>query len=265
MPDVSNNVSNHDLNVDSLFGSVSDAEWQTRVELAAAFRVAYYYGWNETINNHISARLPDNPDHFVMNPVGFGWDEMTASSLIKADVAGNIVSTANYTLAKSGQNFHTTVLRDRPDLQCVFHIHPADGVIISAMTEGLQFFDQNACALYGKVGSHEFEGMVEGKSEGERIVEDIEGKVALIMKNHGLLTAGRTIGEAFTLMQRLIKACDVQIRLMATGAESRPIPNEIAELTCRQMWERRGNKPFGVRTWPAIIRLADRLDPSYRT
>jgi ribulose-5-phosphate 4-epimerase/fuculose-1-phosphate aldolase len=257
-------MADYDLKIASLNGKVSEGEWQTRVELAAAFRVAYYYGWNETINNHISARIPDQPDHFVMNPVGIGWDEVTASSLITADIHGNIVSDSSLTLAKSGQNFHTIVQRDRPDLQCIFHIHPADGVIISALKDGLQFFDQNACALYGKVGRHGFEGMVEEKSEGERIVEDIEGNYALIMANHGLLTAGRTIGEAFTLMQRLIKACDVQIRVMATGAPYNVIPDEIAELTATQMWERRGNKPFGVRTWPAIMRLADRLDPGYQ-
>jgi ribulose-5-phosphate 4-epimerase/fuculose-1-phosphate aldolase len=107
--------------------------------------------------------------------------------------------------------------------------------------------------------------MVEGKSEGERIVEDLVGNYALIMQNHGLLTAGRSIGEAFTLMQRLIKACDVQIRLMSTGAETRPIPKKLAELTAKQLWERRGKKPFGARTWPAIVRLAERLDPGYQS
>jgi ribulose-5-phosphate 4-epimerase/fuculose-1-phosphate aldolase len=249
---------------DSLKDKVSEDEWQTRVNLAAAFRVAYHYGWNETINNHISARIPGTPEQFIMNPVGLGWDEITASNLITADIHGQVVTESDFKLAKSGQNFHTIVQRDRPDLQCVFHIHPADGVIVSALKDGLQFFDQNACALYGKVGTHGFEGMAESKSEGERIVEDIEGNYALIMKNHGLLTAGRTIGEAFAFMQRLIKACDVQLRLMATGAEYVAIPHEIAQLTAEQMWERRGNKPFGFRMWPAMVRLADRLDPSYK-
>jgi len=256
---------NDQLDIEPLAGKVSESEWRTRCDLAAAFRAAYYYGWNETINNHISARLPDAPDHYVMNPVGVGWDEVTASSLIKADVDGTVLSDTSLKLAKSGQSFHSAVLRARPDLACVFHIHPVEGVIVSSMKDGLQFFDQNACALYGKVGTHDFEGMAESKSEGERIIEDLDGNMALIMHNHGLLTAGRNIGEAFALMQRLIKACDLQIRLLATGAETRPLPDDLAAFTAKQMWERRGNKPFGHRTWPAIVRLAGRLDPAYRT
>lgn len=252
------------LNIPSLYGKVSEDEWLIRKHLAASFRVAYYYGWNETINNHISARIPSEPDTFVMNPVGLGWDEITASSLIKADIHYNILSDSALSLAKSGQSFHTEIHKERKDLQCVFHIHPASGVIVSAMTEGLKFFDQNACALYGKVGLHGFQGMPDTKNEGEKIVQDIKNNFALILANHGLLTVGRTIGEAFTLMQRLIKACDVHIRVLSTGEKHREIPKDIAILTANQMWERRKNKPFGDRTWPAIMRLAERLDPSFK-
>tara|TARA_A100000164_G_scaffold379876_1_gene425502 strand:- start:1580 stop:2344 length:765 start_codon:yes stop_codon:yes gene_type:complete len=252
------------LNIPSLFGKVSKEEWLIRKHLAAAFRVAYYYGWNETINNHISARIPSAPDTFVMNPVGLGWDEITASSLVKADINYNILSDPSLNLAKSGQNFHTEIQKQRRDIQCVFHIHPASGVVVSAMTEGLKYFDQNACALYGKVGFHGFTGMPDSNNEGEQIVKDIKDNFALILANHGLLTVGRTIGEAFTLMQRLIKACDVQIKLLSTGVDHIEIPEDIAISTANQMWQRRKNKPFGNRTWPAIMRLAERLDPSFK-
>ena len=251
------------INLISLMGKVSDDEWQERVNLAAVFRVAYHYNWNQTINNHISARIFSTPDQFVMNPAGLGWNEITASSLITVDIFGNIITKSDLSLGKSGQSFHTIIQRDRSDLQCIFHIHPVNGVVVSAIKNGLPFFDQNACALYGKVGTHEFEGMSETKSKGERVVRDLKGNYALIMKNHGLLTVGRTIGEAFTLMQRLIKACDVQIQLLATGVENMPIPHKIAELTSQQLWKRRDNAPFSSRTWPAMFRLAHRLDPGF--
>lgn len=254
-----------ELDIPSLEGKVSAAEWRTRVNLAAAYRVAYHYGWNDTVNNHIAARIPDAPDTFVMNPQGMFWNEMTASSLIKADIDGNVLSDSPLKLAPAGKNFHTAILRLRPDLGCSFHIHPKEGVIVSATMEGLRYFDQGACTLYGTVGTHDFRGLAQDAEEGPAIVGDLGDNMCLIMWNHGLLTVGRTIGEAFVYMHALVSACETQVGLMATGAAIREVAPEIVEHTSAQMAARRGNQPHGENWWPAYVRLAERLDPSFRT
>ena len=260
MPD----AANFSLNVNPLRGQVSDAEWEARINLAAAFRAAYHLGWNETANNHISLRIPDEPDHYIMNPVGFLWNEVTASSLIKAHVNGDILSDTNYELAVAGKNFHSYIMDHRRDLACTIHIHPLNAVAVSAGKDGLKFYDQTACALYGQIGYHDFEGMVHEKSEGERILEDLgEGK-ALLMRNHGLLTVGRSIGEAFAFMHRLVMACNTQVTILSMGVPHTEIPKEVCEQTYRQMQKGANEELFGERMWPAYVRLADRLDPSYR-
>lgn len=253
------------LNVQPLAGRVSEAEWETRVHLAAAFRVAYFYGWNYTINNHISARVPGELDHFVMNPTNLGWDEMTASCLIKAHLVGAVLNDTELTLAPAGQNFHSAILAAKPELNCVLHMHPQDGVVVSALKDGLMFVDQSAGALFGTVGYHDFEGLASAKDEGPRIVADLGDNMTMIMRNHGLLSVGRSVAEAFAYMQRLIMACETQVKLMATGGEINPVPDEVLQHTRNQMMKRTEGKPYGERAWPAMLRLADRLDPGYKT
>lgn len=249
----------------SLRGHVGAAEWEARVNLAAAFRVAYHLGWNDTPRNHITARIPDAPETFLMNPLGLGWHEITASSLLKIDLDGNILSDTDLSPGPAGLNFHSAILRAKPDLACSLHIHATPGVIVSATKDGLMFIDQSACALYGQVGYHDFEGLAQDEEEGPRIVADLDDNFALIMWNHGLLTVGRTIGEAFSYMHRLVTACETQIRLMATGAEIRRIPDDVLAHTNEQMVARRGNKPYGELDWRMYLRLAEKLDPSFRT
>lgn len=260
MPD----VTMHDLDVASLDGRVSAEEWETRVNLAAAFRVAYHYGWNLTINNHISARVPGEPDHFIMNPTNLGWDEMTASCLIKAHVDGTILDETDLELGAAGKNFHSAILDAKRDIDCVFHTHPSDGVVVSALTDGLIFADQSACPLYGTIAYHDFAGVARDKEEGPRIVDDLQDNMVMIMRNHGLLSVGRTVGEAFAYMRRLVQASEMQVKLMAAGGEINPIPQDVLEYTRGQMVNRAANRPYGDSAWPAMVRLADRLDPSYR-
>ena len=252
------------LDVNPLRGQVGDAEWDARINLAAAFRAAYHLGWNETVNNHISLRVPNEPDHYLMNPAGFMWNEVTASSLIKAHVNGDILSATNYDLAPAGKNFHSAIMDQRRDLACTIHIHPVSAVAVSASKDGLKFYDQTACALYGMVGNHDFEGMVHEKSESERILEDLGDGYALLMKNHGLLTIGRSIGEAFAYMHRFVMACNTQVAVLSMGVPHHEIPKEVCEKTHAQMRNRRRDEFYGERMWPAYVRLADRLDPSYR-
>ena len=248
----------------TLHPEIAEGERNARIELAAAFRVAHHLGWNLTARNHITARIPDDPDHFLMNPLGAGWHEVTASSLLKVNIDGTVVTETDKAPGPAGLNFHSCILRSKPELACSLHIHQEAGVIVSATEGGLRFYDQSACALYGDVAYHEFEGLAEEDEEGPRIVADIGGKHALIMKNHGLLTVGRTVGEAFAYMQRLVTACELQTRLLALNAKPRELPDDIARHTYEQMAARRGNKPFGGHDWEMYMRLADSLDPLYR-
>lgn len=246
-------------------GEVSDAEWETRVNLAAAFRVSHHLGWNDTVFNHISARIPDAPDRFLMNPRDLGWHEVTASNLVKLDLDCNVLSDTDVPPNPAGLNFHSAILRLKPEINCTLHIHALHGVVVSAMKDGLMHFDQSSCALYGQVAYHEFEGLAEDEDEGPRIVRDLGEKFAMIMWNHGLLTVGRTIGEAFAYMRRLTNACETQVTLMSTGAEVRRLPEAVVRHTYEQMSGRRGNEPAGETEWPMALRLAERLDPAFRT
>ena len=244
---------------------VSEAEWETRVNLAAAFRIAHHLGWNNTIRNHITARVPDAPDAFLMNPMGLGWHEVTASSLLKIALDGTVLTPAALAPAPAGLNFHSAILRAKPGLACTLHVHPLDGVVVSATRQGLTHVDQGGCSLYGEVAYHDFEGIAQEEDEGPRIVADLGDKQAMIMLNHGLLSVGRTIGEAFSTMVRLTTACTLQVKLMAAGADIRHLPEDIVRHTHAQMAARRGNKPEGELDWQMYLRLADQLDPGFRT
>lgn len=248
----------------SVRSKVSAVEWAARVELAAAFRMAYHLGWNDRLVNHITARVPDQPDLFLMNPHGLGWHEITASCLVKADFKGNIKSDADASLAPAGLNFHSAILAAKSGVNCVCHTHPTAGVVISATRGGLKIHDQTGCLLHGQLGYHDFEGYAREEDEAPRIIRDLgEGK-ALIMRNHGLLTVGRDIGEAFAYMRRLIYACELHERILATGVEINEIPQEVLDRTLAQTAQRRPNQPYGGPEWQMTRRMADALYPDHR-
>jgi ribulose-5-phosphate 4-epimerase/fuculose-1-phosphate aldolase len=253
-----------ELNTPSLEGKVSAAEWDTRVNLAAAFRVAYHFGWNQTILNHFSARVPDNPDHFVMNPQGLGWHEITASTLITADFKGNDITESDYRLAPAGRNFHGAILDARRDLACVMHVHPKAGIVISATKEGLLPIDQSSSMLYGRVATHAFEGLAQEAEEGPRIIEDLGDNLMMIMQNHGVLTVGHTIAEGFALLHSLVSCCETQAQLMATGQEYTLVPEEVCKHTQAQLAARYQNRPRGELEWAMYRRLAEKLDPEFK-
>ncbi|MGH7087852.1 MAG: class II aldolase/adducin family protein [Stellaceae bacterium] len=235
--------------------SMSASERQTRAELATAFHAAYRFGWNRTISNHMTARLPDNPGHFLMNARGFGWHEITPDNLIKLDLDGRVLSDTELRPGPAGLNFHRAILRAKPEISCTFHLHPMAGVVISALDEGLQFYDQESCAIWGQVSYHEFEGLAEDKDEAPRIVSDLGERFTMIMRNHGLLSVGRTVGEAFVFMDKLLRACETQERVMATGGKARPLPPEVCAHTYAQMEGRHGNRPGGEQEWRMYRRL----------
>lgn len=242
---------------------VSAAEWETRVELAAAFRIAHALGWNDGVTNHITARLPDASDQFIICPQGLGWDEMTASNLIKADVSGRILSQSELSPGPAGLNFHSAILGALPNVACTMHIHPSAGVVISALKQGLMILDQRGCLLNNEVAYHDFEGYAKAKDEAPRIVAELGKKRTMIMRNHGLLAVGRTLGEMFYFMGKLIKACELQERVMATGGEINPIPPEVIAVANKQSVERYANKPYGNLDWKMLTRRLARVDSSF--
>jgi ribulose-5-phosphate 4-epimerase/fuculose-1-phosphate aldolase len=247
----------------SLRGKVSEAEWDTRVQLAAAFRICYARGWNASTGNHMTARVPDEPEHFLMNASDFAWDEITASNLLKLDHDGNVLGDTDRKPRPAGLNFHSAIQREMPQMACSLHLHPMAGVVVSAMKEGLRFYDQGSCTVYGQVTYHDFEGIAEEADEAPRILSDLGDKFTMIMRNHGLLTVGRTIAEAMAYMGRLVRACETQERLLSTSATPVPLSTEICEYTASQMAKRAGNQPIGDTDWQAAFRRQVRQDPSF--
>jgi ribulose-5-phosphate 4-epimerase/fuculose-1-phosphate aldolase len=244
---------------------VSDAERKLRVELAAAFRIAQHLDWNIDTLNHITLRIPET-ETFLMNPLGLAWEEITASSLATVDFNGNILSHSGVRLAPAGFNFHSGILKVRPDLNCVMHTHHDAGIVIGSIDDDLKIVSQGGCRLHNEVGYHEFEGLANQHDEVPRILRDLSNRHTLIMRNHGLLSVGASVGEAFGWMRTLIDECVLIERAMATGRKIKTIPEDVQIHTKAQMGgNNRGNAPRDDHSWPYWLRLAERLDPAFAT
>jgi ribulose-5-phosphate 4-epimerase/fuculose-1-phosphate aldolase len=199
-----------------------------------------------------------------MNAHAIGWHEVTASNLVKADLHGRILSAGDVKLAPAGLNFHSAILRDKPEVNCVVHTHTMAGVVIAATQCGLKILDQTGCILHKQVAYHDFEGYASEQDEAPRIIADLGDRKAMIMWNHGLLTVGRTVGEAFAYMRRLIAACELQERVMALGTPIRELPEAIKDFTRSQTDKKRPGKPYGMDEWRMNVRLVERLYPDYK-
>jgi ribulose-5-phosphate 4-epimerase/fuculose-1-phosphate aldolase len=241
--------------------SVSDIERKLRLELAAAFRVAHHLNWNVDTLNHITLRVPGE-NTLLMNPAGLAWEEMTASSLATLDFDGNILSHSGLRMAPAGYNFHSGILKARPDINCVIHTHESAGVVISATGGDLPVISQGGCRLHGEVGLHDFEGLARESDEVPRIIADLGDRHTLIMLNHGLLSVGASVGEAFGWMRTLTDECRLVERALGTGRKIRPIPEDVQKHTKAQMGYGR-NMPKDDHSWQYWLRLAERLDPSF--
>ena len=242
-------------------------EWQARVQLAAAYRIFDMLGWTEMIYNHITVRLPDSVTHgekqFLINPFGLHYSEVTASNLLKIDVQGNKLDAANpWPVNPAGFTIHSAIHRARSDVNCVLHTHTRAGIAISALREGLLPISQIALQFYNRLAYHDYEGIALDLAERARLVKDLGDKPVIILRNHGLLTAGASVAEAFSLMFYLERACEIQIAALSTGRELIVPTPKVCEKAAQQYEE--DDEPAGTREWRALLRQLDRTDPSYR-
>src|SRR5947199_2653143 len=242
---------------------VSDPEWQARTDLAAAYRLVALYGWDDLIFTHISARVPGAEHHFLLNPYGMMFEEVTASSLVKIDLAGNKVMESPHVINPAGFTIHSAVHAAREDALCVMHLHTDYGNAVSAQKHGLLPISQQAMFALSSLAYHDYEGLALDEEEQPRLVADLGDKKFMILRNHGLLTLGRTVAEAFLGMFLLERACKIQILAQSGGGELANIPNDIIDRVASQMSAVTVGQGASL-TWPGLLRKLDRIDPSYR-
>jgi ribulose-5-phosphate 4-epimerase/fuculose-1-phosphate aldolase len=242
---------------------VGEREWETRVNLAACYRLMHEFGMVEMISNHISARVPGTENEFLLNPYGMLYEEITASSLLKVDIDGNVLfNVTDYDVNKAGYVIHSAVHGARHDVDCVIHTHTLAGMAVSAMKATLQPLAQSAMR-FAEIAYHDYEGPAFNLEERERLVKDLGDREAMILRNHGLLTVGATIPECFNNMYRLERACQLHIMTFSCTSEIRLPPEDVIRKT--QSGIRDGKRRrFGMLEWPALLRKLDRIDPSYR-
>jgi ribulose-5-phosphate 4-epimerase/fuculose-1-phosphate aldolase len=216
------------------------------------------------IYNHISARVPGHDDQFLLNPFGLHYTEVTASSLVKIDLDGKILDGSPYPINDAGFTIHSAIHGARHEVAAVLHTHTEAGGAVSALDAGLLPFSQDALLFYNRIAYHDFEGIALDLDERSRLVRDLGPHHAMILRNHGLLTCGRSVAEAFLFMYVLERVCRSQLAMMATGAQIRLPPPEVCEKTALQYGCNRG-EVAGVDEWPHWVRMMDALDPSYRS
>ncbi len=247
----------------SIREQISAEEWQARVELAALYRLTALYKWDDLVFTHISLRVPGPEHHFLINPYGFLFEEITASSLVKVDLHGNIVMETPHFINPAGFTIHSAVHEARADALCVFHTHTLAGVAVSAQQNGLLPISQHSLFPLSALGYHDYEGLALNEAEKPRLVADLGNHRALILRNHGLLTVGRHAAEAFLTMYTLEAACRIQVMAQSGGAELTMIADPILkgiQAQAEQVTKGMG----GNLVWPALLRKLDRVDPTWK-
>ena len=247
----------------SIRDQVTEAEWQARVDLAAAYRLVALYGWDDLIFTHISARVPGPEHHFLLNAYGMMFDEVTASSLVKIDPLGNKVLESPYFINPAGFTIHSAVHAAREDALCVMHLHTDYGIAVSAQKDGLLPISQQSMFPLASLAYHDYEGLALNEEEKPRLVSDLGDKNYMILRNHGLLTIGKTAAEAFLLMYILERACRIQILAQSGGVELHRVAEPIIDLTAKQMSAVTVGQGAEL-AWPGLLRKLDRIDPSFR-
>ena len=247
--------------VAGLKAQVSEAEWKTRVELAALYRLVALHGWDDMIFTHISARVPGPEHHFLINPYGWYFEEMTASSLVKVDLDGNIVQETNNFVNPAGFTIHSAVHAAREDAHFVIHLHTQNGVGVAAQKEGLLPISQNACLLQPQVASHGYEGLALNHDDRERLVADLGDKPLMLLRNHGTLAVGRTAAEAWIGIFFLERACAQQVAALSAGRDGVLVTPDAAQAETKE--QGRGIGFVSGLAWPGALRMLDRKSPGY--
>jgi ribulose-5-phosphate 4-epimerase/fuculose-1-phosphate aldolase len=243
--------------------AVSAEEWQARVDLAAAYRLTALYGWDDLIFTHISARVPGPEHHFLINPYGMMFDEITASSLVKIDLDGKKVMDSPYDINPAGFTIHSAVHAAREDARCVMHLHTRHGVAVSAQKQGLLPISQQSLFALASIAYHDYEGLALNEDEKPRLVADLGDKKNLILRNHGLLTIGSNAADAFLGMYLLERACEIQLMAQAGGEKLVEIATPILKSIEAQV--KVVTRGLGADlVWPGLLRKLDRVDTSYR-
>ena len=249
-------------------GKVTAAEWEARVDCACAYRLVQHYEMHDLIYNHISARIPGT-EHFLLNPFGLLYDEITASSLIKVDIDGNVLWSPKfppglgYALNPAGFVIHSAIHRAKPAVQCIIHTHSLAGMAVASLKSGLLPMTQTAMR-FAKVAYHDYEGVVLDAREQKRLLKDLGDCEVMLLRNHGVLALGNSVAQAFNNIYRIERACRAQLLAMACNDKLVLPPAKVIAKT-NYLYKPEVRRPYGIMEWPAMRRLADRLDPSYKT
>jgi ribulose-5-phosphate 4-epimerase/fuculose-1-phosphate aldolase len=250
--------------ISNVQATVSAQEWEQRVNLAACYRLVALYHWDDLIFTHISARVPGPEHHFLINPYGMLFEEITASSLVKVDLQGNKVSESAYGINPAGFVIHSAVHAAREDALCVLHLHTLNGVAVSAQKEGVLPVSQQSLFVLASLAYHAYEGVALNDDEKPRLVRDLGDRNFLMLRNHGLLTVADTIADAFLFMYVFEAACTIQVRAQSGGGPLMPVdPRIVAGMQAQAKQVTRG--AGGGLAWPGLLRKLDRLDPGFRS
>ena len=254
-----------DLNIPSLKDKVSAEEWRARVDLAAAYRLVAAFKWDDMVFTHITARVPGSEDQFLINPYGLMFDEITASSLVKIDIHGNKLDATEFPVNPAGFTIHSAVHSARHDAQCVLHVHSLNGVAVSAQKGGVLPISQQSIFVLSSLSYHDYEGVALRDDEKPRLINDLGRANYLMLRNHGLLTLGATVADAFLNMYLFETVFTIQVRAQSGGGELIPVDPRIIATAQEQARGATGGVGGGALSWPGLLRKLDRVDSSFRS
>ncbi len=252
------------LEIPSVRHRVSAEEWQVRVDLAACYRLVAAFGWSDLVFTHITARVPGGDHEFLINPYGLSFDEVTASSLVKIDLHGHKLDDSPFDVNPAGFTIHSAIHEARDDAHCVLHTHTVNGCAVAAQEAGVLPISQASIFVLNSLAYHDYEGVALNDDEKPRLVADFGDKTYLMLRNHGLLTVGRSIADAFLSMYNFESACAIQVRALAGGTPLRSIDGPIIENAMKQARQVTKGQ-YGALAWPALLRKLERSDPGYRS
>lgn len=246
----------------SLNGKVSDAEWKTRVDLAACYRLVADMGWGDLIYTHISAKVPDT-EYYLVNAFGLTFDEVTASNLVKVDLQGNIQDDTPYAINPAGFTIHSAIHEARSDAKCIVHLHTKATITVASLKGGLQPWSQYSLFSLPSLSYHDYEGLAVNDDERVRLQQNLGDTNHMLLPNHGGLTLGTTVGDAFMRFYDLQRACEIQVELMNSGREVIPVPQSIVDGIYDQASKVHSGQTGGQKAWPAMLRKVWKMDPGF--